>query len=112
MITVSHTMPALKVTLLARPGEDTRHRLGGHAYVTIGRDPSCSICLDDPHVSRKQAVITKRNGHFHVRALQCASVTWFNDEKLEPGPDGERELHDEDVRTTHAPAFLAFAVTH
>ena len=33
-------------------------------------------------------------------------------EKLESGPDGERELHDEDVRTTHATAFLAFAVTH
>ena len=104
-------MPALKVTLLARPGEDTVHKLVT-STVTIGRDPSSSICLDDPYLSRHLAVITKRNGHFYVQALQCTSVAWFNDEKLEPGPDDERELHDEDVRTTHAPAFLAFAVTH
>ena len=103
--------PVLHVTLLSRPGEDKRHRLVT-STVTIGRDPSSSVCLNDPYLSRNQAVITERNGCFHVHALQCTSATWLFDEKLEPGPDGERELHDEDVRTTHVPTFLAFAVTH
>ena len=104
-------MLALEVSLLSRPDEDTRHRLV-RSTVTIGRDKSSSICLNDPYLSRSIAVIIKRNGIFYVCGLQCTSVTWFNDEKLEPGPDYERELHDEDVRTTHAPAFLAsFAVS-
>ena len=99
---VSHTMPALEVTLLSQPGEAKRHGLVT-STVTIGREPSCTICLDDPYLSRNQAVINKRNGHFYLRALQCTSVTWLNDEKLEPGPDDERELHDEDVRTSTHP---------
>ncbi len=43
--------------------------------VTIGRDPGCDLCLQDPYVSRKHCQIVFRGEHFTVIDLQSLNKT-------------------------------------
>ncbi len=56
---VSEKSNSLEPYLIQISGRETgqMHRLGGKD-MTIGRDPTCEIMLDDPHVSRAHAAIT------------------------------------------------------
>jgi len=55
-------------------------RLGEHfpisrKTITIGRDPSCDLCLKDPYVSRKHCQIVFRGDHFTVVDLGSLNRT-------------------------------------
>eukprot|EP00884_Botryococcus_braunii_P011805 jgi/Botrbrau1/20625/Bobra.113_1s0050.1 len=57
------------------------------AGLTIGRDPSNNIVLDNPNVSGRHAVVEKSGGDFWVKELgsENGGPTWLNGKKLQPG---------------------------
>ena len=52
---------------------------------TIGRSPDCEIFLDDVTVSRKHAVLVRRNGAFFVEDLGSLNGTFLNRRRIESG---------------------------
>jgi S1-C subfamily serine protease len=64
--------------------------------VTIGRHPSCDLCLDptqDLDVSARHAQISVRGGRYFVRDSNSTNGTFLHGRRIE----GEEELHDGDV---------------
>jgi two-component system cell cycle response regulator len=53
--------------------------------MSIGRDSSAEIVISDPKVSRKQAVIEKKNGNIILVDGGSTNGTYINDRKLENG---------------------------
>jgi diguanylate cyclase (GGDEF)-like protein len=53
--------------------------------MSIGRDASVEIVISDPKVSRKQAVIEKKNGKIILVDGGSTNGTYINDRKLESG---------------------------
>ena len=58
---------------------------------TIGRSPDCGIFLDDVTVSRRHAVLTKRDGSFTIEDLGSLNGTFVNRKRVESA-----ELEDGD----------------
>lgn len=59
----------------------------GHELLTIGRAPTCSICLDHPAISRRHAEIQPGDRTFIVCDLASTNGTFLNGEVLrEPRP--------------------------
>ena len=58
---------------------------------TIGRSPDCEIFLDDVTVSRKHAVLTRRDGKFLIEDLGSLNGTFLNRHRIETA-----ELNDGD----------------
>ena len=58
---------------------------------TIGRSPDCGIFLDDVTVSRKHAVLTRRDGSFFIEDLGSLNGTFLNRHRIETA-----ELNDGD----------------
>ena len=52
------------------------------SQIEIGRDPSCSMCLDDDGVSRKHALLFEHNGQLALRDLGSANGTRVNGEPV------------------------------
>ena len=52
---------------------------------TIGRSPDCEIFLDDVTVSRKHAVVVRRDGTFFVEDLGSLNGTFLNRRRIESG---------------------------
>jgi len=50
---------------------------------TIGRSPDCGIFLDDVTVSRKHAVVSERDGAFHVEDQGSLNGTFVNRKRVE-----------------------------
>ena len=64
-------------------------------------------------MSAQHAVVMKHEGKFYVYNLSRTNGLYLNNERLDLGPEGMRELRYDDVRTTHARALCsARAVTH
>ena len=68
-------------TFYPRPGEST----------TVGRSPDCGIFLDDVTVSRRHAVVVRRDGQFFIEDEGSLNGTFLNRRRIESG-----ELHDDD----------------
>ncbi|KAL3147156.1 Synaptonemal complex protein zep1 [Trebouxia sp. C0010 RCD-2024] len=69
------------------------HTLG--QGITVGRDASCGIVLDEPSVSQQHAEITrKENGEYFLKDLGSTKGTWCNAKQLKPNQ--EIKLHPED----------------
>ena len=61
-------------------------------YLTVGREPTCDVRLDDPHVSRTHAALERRDGTVYVRDLGSSGGTFVNG-----NPAMSVELHQGDV---------------
>ncbi len=68
------------------------HALTGGKTVKIGRDPTCQIILDDPHVSRNHAEIFSREGNIHIRDAGSTNGVFVNGKRV----TGEQSLGDGD----------------
>ena len=63
-------------------------------YLTVGREPTCDVRLDDPHVSRTHAALERRGGTVYVQDLGSSAGTFVNG-----NPAAGTELHQGDVVT-------------
>ena len=61
-------------------------------YLTVGREPTCDVRLDDPHVSRTHAALERRGGTVYVQDLGSSGGTFVNG-----NPATSVELHQGDV---------------
>jgi FHA domain len=63
-------------------------------YTTVGREPTCDVRLDDPHVSRTHAALQRRDGAVYVQDLGSSGGTFVNG-----SPARGTELRQGDVVT-------------
>src|SRR5690348_369024 len=68
-------------------------------YLTVGRESTCDVRLDDPHVSRNHAALERRGDAVYVKDLGSSGGTFVNG-----APVTRAELHGGDV--------VAFAAVH
>jgi len=61
-------------------------------YLTVGREPTCDVRLDDPHVSRTHAALERRGNTVYVQDLGSSGGTFVNGT-----PAMSAELHQGDV---------------
>ena len=61
-------------------------------YLTVGREPTCDVRLDDPHVSRTHAALERRGGTVYVQDLGSSGGTFVNG-----NPAKSVALHQGDV---------------
>ena len=47
-------------------------------YLTVGREQTCDVRLDDPHVSRTHAALERRGGAVYVQDLGSSGGTYVN----------------------------------
>ncbi|RMD98262.1 MAG: FHA domain-containing protein [Deltaproteobacteria bacterium] len=59
--------------------------------ITVGRDPSNTLCLEGQKVSRHHAVIVRKNGRCYIKDLNSSNGTYVNGEKI-----AEKRLEDGD----------------
>lgn len=64
---------------LSRPGEPS---LVVGDFLTLGRDPSCHLVVNDTFVSSRHARIERKNGTFVLRDLQSRNGTFLNDSRI------------------------------
>jgi two-component system cell cycle response regulator len=63
--------------------------------MTIGRDPTADITINDQSISRKHAKVSKKEGHVILTDLGSANGTLINDKKLTS--QDSRQLAKEDM---------------
>jgi hypothetical protein len=61
-------------------------------YLTVGREPTCDVRLDDPHVSRTHAALERRGGTVYVQDLGSSAGTFVNGTQARSA-----ELHQGDI---------------
>lgn len=64
----------------------------GSDYLTVGRESTCDVRLDDPHVSRTHAALERRGGTVYVQDLGSSGGTFVNG-----NPAMSAELREGDV---------------
>lgn len=55
--------------------------------ITIGRDKSNSVVLNDPLASRRHAIIEEKMGTYFIRDLESTNSTYVNKNPLRPGEE-------------------------
>ena len=75
--------PALIVRSGGGRSGETFHPEGERT--TIGRSPDCEIFLDDVTVSRRHAVLVRKDGAFLVEDLGSLNGTFLNRRRIESG---------------------------
>jgi pSer/pThr/pTyr-binding forkhead associated (FHA) protein len=53
-----------------------------HGELTVGRDPTCVLRLDDPKVSRRHATLAPMAGGLEIRDEGSLNGTWVNDGRI------------------------------
>ena len=71
-------VPAALRLEISRGGEPIARRLCEETELTIGRNPACRLCLDDPTVSRQHAALERTVGGWVVRDLRSTNGVKVN----------------------------------
>lgn len=71
----------LALVALNGPSAGKRWELNG-ALATIGRDPTCEVCVPDTSVSRRHAQLVRQPSGLYVQDLASQNGTWLNDQPL------------------------------
>jgi ABC-type multidrug transport system ATPase subunit len=61
-------------------------RLPFEATLEIGRDPSCTVPIDDEQISWRHLRIGSKNGQLEVIDLESKNGTFLNGRRMDPGP--------------------------
>ena len=72
-------------------GRQGEHFVPRGERTTIGRSPDCDVFLDDVTVSRRHALVVRRNGQFFIEDKGSLNGTFLNRRRIESGPleDGD-----------------------
>lgn len=76
---MSETIIDVRVTLKGRPVKEFRF---SEPRITIGRDPSSNIFLDNPGISREHAVLERKGNGIYVQDMGSANGTFLNDDQV------------------------------
>jgi two-component system, cell cycle response regulator len=91
--------------LIQLSGRETGQNYGlSGRTVKIGRDATCEICVDDPHVSRVHAVVAMMNGELCIRDLESTNGVFVNGNKIK-----EHRLVDGDKVLVGTRLYFRFA---
>ena len=64
--------------------------MAGHSFdlesdtISIGRDPDNDIQIKDPSISRKHAIIFKKDDKYSIEDLNSRNGVWINGNPLKP----------------------------
>ena len=72
-------------------GRAGEHFLLEKEETTVGRSPDCDVFLDDVTVSRRHALVVRRDGKFFIEDKGSLNGTFLNRRRIESGP-----LEDDD----------------
>ena len=86
---IKHEGPALVVR--SGGGRAGEHFLLEGEQTTVGRSPDCDVFLDDVTVSRRHALVVRRDGQFIIEDKGSLNGTFLNRRRIESG-----ELEDGD----------------
>jgi NADPH-dependent 2,4-dienoyl-CoA reductase/sulfur reductase-like enzyme/pSer/pThr/pTyr-binding forkhead associated (FHA) protein len=83
---VGHSASAVQPVLTVQSGQSFGLSFAVQGTsMSVGRDPACTIRLDDMTVSRQHAMLTFNNNAWYVSDMQSTSGTRKNGERLPPG---------------------------
>ena len=75
-------MSALR--LVITEGTDAGRDFQVSGSLSIGRDTTAGIVIDDDEASRRHAVVTRDGDELVVRDLDSTNGTWVNEERVAP----------------------------
>ena len=72
-------------------GRAGEHFLLENEETTVGRSPDCDVFLDDVTVSRRHALVVRRDGRYFIEDRGSLNGTFLNRRRIESGPleDGD-----------------------
>ena len=72
-------------------GRAGEHFLLEQEQTSVGRSPDCDVFLDDVTVSRRHALVVRRDGRFFIEDRGSLNGTFLNRRRIESGPleDGD-----------------------
>ena len=72
-------------------GRAGEHFLLDKEQRSVGRSPDCEVFLDDVTVSRRHALVVRRDGQFFIEDKGSLNGTFLNRRRIESGPleDGD-----------------------
>jgi len=87
-----HAMDRSVAVLVTLSGDQVGRKYAIRQEATIGRTPECAVCLYDPRVSRRHAILKPlEGGGFQLHDLGSSNGTLINGERVH-----EQELHPGD----------------
>jgi len=79
--TVQPHVPPLRVEVHAA-GADSFARAFAQPQFTLGRDPTCDLCIDDEAISARHAKFSFHHGQWWIEDLHSTNGTRLNEAKL------------------------------
>jgi two-component system, cell cycle response regulator len=76
-------MMALRLVITDGPETGREFQISGS--LSIGRDASAGIVIDDDEISRRHAVVTRDGDELVILDLDSTNGTWLNDQRVESG---------------------------
>ena len=93
------------LVLLNGDGKGKRFNVEEHKPCSIGRDPVCTISLNDKRVSKKHAIVSCVDGKLMINDMAAANGTFVNGYKI-----SSKLLNDRDYITIGASVFMVTPV--
>jgi pSer/pThr/pTyr-binding forkhead associated (FHA) protein len=91
--TIAEEIKAEGPALVVRSGGGRagEHFLLEKEQTSVGRSPECDVFLDDVTVSRRHALVVRRDGQFFIEDKGSLNGTFLNRRRIESGPleDGD-----------------------